>query len=217
MKRSDLLAIVFVAGVLSVFVFPDSRKVYNNAYQNVPVWLSFVKFALLATFGEMLILRLNSGSYSTKSFGLIPKALVWGVLGISLYFAFTIFYGGVNWLLFKGGVAQNFMSQLLFSFLVSFFMNIFYAPILMVTHHVTDLFIVSNNGRFPIKKFHTLELLKQIDWDKMWSFVIKKTIPLFWIPIHTITFLLPEQYRVLIAAVLSIVLGLFLARVKPEK
>ena len=41
--------------------------------------------------------------------------------------------------------------------------------------------------------------------------ILKWTIPLFWIPAQTITFLLPEDYRVLFAAFLSIVLGVLLA------
>ncbi len=40
---------------------------------------------------------------------------------------------------------------------------------------------------------------------------MKKTIPLFWIPAHTITFLLPEEFRVLFAAVLSVMLGVLLS------
>jgi hypothetical protein len=35
-----------------------------------------------------------------------------------------------------------------------------------------------------------------------------KAILLFWIPAHTITFLAPEEYLVVIAALLSIALGL---------
>jgi len=45
----------------------------------------------------------------------------------------------------------------------------------------------------------------------MWNFIFKKTIPFFWIPAHTITFLLPAEFRVLFAAVLGIALGLILA------
>jgi hypothetical protein len=41
--------------------------------------------------------------------------------------------------------------------------------------------------------------------------VFKKTIPLFWYPAHTITFLLPAEQRVLFAALLGIVLGVLLA------
>jgi len=40
---------------------------------------------------------------------------------------------------------------------------------------------------------------------------VRGTIPFFWIPAHTITFLLPGEYRILFAAVLGIVLGVFLA------
>jgi hypothetical protein len=216
MKRSDVLAVLFIAVVLLIFLLPESRGMYNNVYAKHPIILSFIKFALLATFGEMLILRLFKGDYNQKGFGLVPKAFVWGVLGISLYFAFTIFYGGVTWLLFKGGKPETVAWQLLHSFSISFFMNIFYAPVLMLAHHVTDRFIANNNGTFPVTRFRMYTLLQQIDWDKMWNFVIKKTIPLFWIPVHTITFLLPEQYRILIAAVLSIVLGLFLATTKKK-
>jgi hypothetical protein len=62
-------------------------------------------------------------------------------------------------------------------------------------------------------------ILKQIDWNVQWNFVFKKTIPIFWIPAHTITFLLPPDYQVLFAAVLSIILGLILAvaSLKSEK
>jgi hypothetical protein len=41
-----------------------------------------------------------------------------------------------------------------------------------------------------------------------------KTIPLFWIPAHTITFSLPPEYRVLMASFLSIALGGILAFAK---
>jgi hypothetical protein len=51
----------------------------------------------------------------------------------------------------------------------------------------------------------------ELDWTTMWGFVFKKTIPLFWIPAQTINFMLPEEYRVLFAAFLSIVLGVLLS------
>ena len=43
------------------------------------------------------------------------------------------------------------------------------------------------------------------------GFVFKKTIPFFWIPAHTITFLLPGQYQVLFAALLGVALGIILS------
>ena len=51
----------------------------------------------------------------------------------------------------------------------------------------------------------------KINWEVQWGFVFKKTIPLFWYPAHTITFLLPGDYQVLFAAFLGVVLGLILS------
>ncbi|EQB89040.1 hypothetical protein M918_22160 [Clostridium sp. BL8] len=59
-------------------------------------------------------------------------------------------------------------------------------------------------------------LIKTIDWYGYIGFVVCKTIPIFWIPAHTITFLLPSEYRVLTAALLSIVLGAILATSKAK-
>lgn len=49
------------------------------------------------------------------------------------------------------------------------------------------------------------------------TFVVGKTLPLWWIPVHTLTFLLPSEYRVLVAAYLSIVLGIILTYARRRK
>ena len=54
-------------------------------------------------------------------------------------------------------------------------------------------------------------MAEKIDWNIQYDFVFKKTIPLFWYPAHTITFMLPGNYQVLFAAVLGVVLGLILS------
>lgn len=100
--------------------------------------------------------------------------------------------------------------KLLGAFLISVMMNFIFSPVLMLTHHLTDTHILSNHGRFPLKGLQMRPLLEKIDWSRMWNFVFKKTIPLFWIPAHTITFLLPTQYRTLFAALLSVALGILL-------
>jgi len=41
--------------------------------------------------------------------------------------------------------------------------------------------------------------------------VLKRTIILFWVPAQTVNFLMPEQFRVLIAAIYGIILGIILA------
>ena len=55
------------------------------------------------------------------------------------------------------------------------------------------------------------QILQNLNWKVQWGFVFKKTIPFFWFPAHTITFLLPGDARVLFAALLGVVLGIFLA------
>lgn len=61
------------------------------------------------------------------------------------------------------------------------------------------------------------ELIDRIDWHSMVKFSWIKTCPLFWIPAHTIVFLLPEQYRVITSAFLSIALGVMMAISKKSK
>ena len=77
----------------------------------------------------------------------------------------------------------------------------------MAMHRMSDTFI---EMRFNQKKPSLKELLQAIEWDAFISFVVFKTIPLFWIPAHTITFVLPPNYRVLVAVYLSIFLGAIL-------
>ena len=59
--------------------------------------------------------------------------------------------------------------------------------------------------------------LSYIDWKTFANFVVLKTIPFFWIPAHTVTFLLPSSYRVLVAALLSVALGVILSLKKKAK
>ena len=61
------------------------------------------------------------------------------------------------------------------------------------------------------------QVIALIDLRVFIGFVVLKTIPYFWIPAHTITFLLPETYRVLMAAYLSIALGILLTIAKSRK
>jgi hypothetical protein len=56
-----------------------------------------------------------------------------------------------------------------------------------------------------------------MNWKVQWNFVFKKTIPIFWIPAQTINFCFAPQYRILNAAILSIVLGVILAIANMKK
>ena len=100
------------------------------------------------------------------------------------------------------------------AFAVSVLMNSIFAPVMMTFHKCTDIHITDNGGTVaclfrPIKMREIFR--ERINWDVQWNLVIKKTIPLFWFPAHTITFILPPTLQVLFAALLGVALGLILA------
>jgi len=220
--KRDLL---FIAGVSAFFLpFFISDAVFDAYYQfNLEhgLLMSFIKFFFLATLGEVIGLRIKTGRYHEAGFGLIPRALVWGFLGMTIYAAFAIFAAGTPLFLEKAGLenatsllnSDLSMKKILVSFSISAALNLFYAPVLMTFHKITDLHILEKGG--TLKGFFTpiafARIFKEINWDVQWNFVFKRTIPLFWIPAQTITFLLPEEFRVLFAAFLGIVLGVLLA------
>lgn len=217
MKCRDIPVILIFLTLAAFFSIPVSRQAYEAAYHAFPVPVIFIKFALMATGGEMVAGRFGTGRYLNPGFGVLPKMIIWGILGISIYWAFVVFSNGAPYLLPDFRNTPELISRILTAFVISLSMNITFAPIMMLTHHITDTYIAQNNGRFPLRKFAILPLLKQIDWDRMWGFVIKKTIPLFWIPAHTVTFLLPEQFRTLFAAGLSVVLGIILGAYRAKE
>ena len=54
------------------------------------------------------------------------------------------------------------------------------------------------------------QVIDAVDWKRFVSFTLFKTVPIFWIPAHTLTFLLPSEYQVMLAALLSVALGIIL-------
>jgi hypothetical protein len=220
--RKDLL---FLLGI-TVFFLPFFlfNKVFETYYQfnlEYGLLMSFIKFFFLATLGEIIGLRIKTGRYYYKGFGLIPRAIVWGFLGITIYMAFAIFANGTPVLLEKLGfedatqILHSAMSwkKVFVSFSIATALNLFYAPVMMTFHKITDIHILENGGtvRGFFRPIRFARVFREINWDVQWNFVFKRTIPLFWIPAQTITFLLPEEYRVLFAAFLGIVLGVLLA------
>ncbi len=221
MKKNDFLVIGGVILLfLPFFVFPAVFGFYENFNKMHPMLMSFIKFAILATLGESIGLRIKENRYNYKGFGLLPRAIVWGFLGMTIQMAFVIFSQGVPVFLTKTlgldfGIPETmtFGSRLLIAFCISASMNIIYAPIMMTMHKITDIHIINNGGTVngllqPIKMG---EVMSTINWNVQWNFVFKKTIPFFWIPVHTITFMLPPEYRVLFAAFLGIALGVILS------
>ncbi len=220
--RQDLVfAIGVVAFFLPFFIFRGLFEAYYHFNLEHGLLMSFIKFSILATLGEVIGLRIKTGTYHKKGFGILPRALVWGFLGMTIYMAFAIFASGTPVLLEKmgfedaGRIINSELSwkKVLVSFSIATALNLFYAPVMMTFHKITDIHILETGGtlRGFLKPIAFARIFREINWDVQWNFVFKRTIPLFWIPAQTITFLLPEEYRVLFAAFLGIVLGVLLA------
>ena len=233
MKKADLFTILIVAAVVCGFAFiPGAWTWFNETTKAHGLLMSFFKFAILGTFGEMLALRIREGVYMKKGFGLLPKLLVWGVLGVVIASAMIIFKSGTVTLLDKGfhvekagewfnGTKENgFYAPLTWgkffvALCVSVLMNTLFAPVFMTFHKITDIHIAETGGsllgffgnRLRIRE----KMSKKINWDIQYGFVFAKTIPLFWYPMHTVTFLLKPELQVLFAAFLGVALGVILS------
>lgn len=224
MKKGDIGLLLFFLVLFLPFVLNASLlSFYNDMNREHGLIMSFLKFAVLATLGEVIGYRIKTGGYRLSRFGIVPRAIVWGIIGISIKAAFVIFSTGVPSFLVYCGLTDSTTSMItgapitglkvFTAFSISLVLNVLFAPLMMTFHKVTDAHIVSYQGslvsiiRFP--KFR--KILFNINWDVHYGFVLMKSIPFFWIPAHTITFLLPPQHQVLFAALLGIMLGVILS------
>lgn len=206
------------AGILvlitSFLIAPQSRELFINTTASHPYVMGFVKFAILSIMGEFLAVRLVSGHWQMVG-GLLPKMFIWGLLGVAIVLMFALYTGGVDSASASGLLYTGYPGiKILRAFYISAFMNLTFGPVFMAAHRITDTWI---DSRVQAKSRPSLgQVVSSIDWGGFMKFVVGKTIPLFWIPAHTITFLLPDQFKVLFAASLSIVLGLILTMAKKK-
>ena len=225
MKKSDIIAICCAVAVVAGFVvIPGASDAFAKATAEHPFGMSFVKFAILSTFGEMIGLRIKKGVYVERGFGVGPRMVIWGLLGMLICGAFIVFKSGTvalygvlgcpqaaEW--FKAGAEMSW-GKVLVALSVSVLCNTFFAPVFMTFHKISDIHIRNTGGSMkgyfgtvmPVRK-----IITTLDWDTQWNFVFKKTIPLFWYPAHTLTFLLPAGLQMLFAALLGVALGIILA------
>jgi hypothetical protein len=219
MKIKDLFWILGIVLFTMIVIIPSSREIFNQLTENYPYLMGFIKTAYLATMGEMLVTRIKTKQYLSQ--GIHLKMIVWGIFGIIFVFIFKIFSSGVSASIDANlfpSLNDVFLNRLWTAFLTSLTMNLFFAPTFMLLHRITDQYIDRSMGQVRnIKKVKFGDVAKSIDMNNFLGFVVLRTIPLFWIPAHTITFLLPENYRILMAAYLSIALGIILTIAKNMK
>jgi len=217
LKKYEFLWVAVLAGIIGFLVIPSTHRIFVTLSTAHPYLMAFAKFVILASMGELLAIRITGGAWKIPV-GMAYRAVIWGLIGMLIVIVFEFFSSGVVSAMKKGllpSFGSGFAHNLAFAFFTSAFMNCLFAPTFMAAHRITDTFIDLGNGKFKgISKIPLADVVKKIDWYGFIAFVVKKTIPLFWIPAHTITFLLPPEYRVLAAAFLSIALGGILAFAK---
>lgn len=204
-----LFSIAVPAGFVLLVALPQGRALLESFTLAHPCLAGFVKFALLATAGEILSVGLTRKKFAMP-YAVFARAIVWGFLGVVITLVFRLFGAGVRDLM-SAGLLPGLPGGGVFmaAFWTSATMNVIFAPTMMASHRVFDAWLdlkergAANTG--------LVAAVSSVDWGRFASFVVCKTIPLFWIPAHTATFLLPEAWRVLVAAFLSLALGGILA------
>lgn len=203
MKKGDILWLIVLGLIITFILHPNTNITYTELNLNFPYIMGFVKFFILATMGELLSLRILNTKWTLPS-GVLQRSIIWGFLGMVISLIFVIFPLGLSEVVNNSNLFLK-DSQFFLAFAISTVMNLTFAPTMMAFHRITDTYI---DIYYEEKIFPSLnEVSNKINWEGFISFVVLKTIPLFWIPAHTITFLLPSEYRVLVAALLSIALG----------
>ncbi len=221
MKKDILFALCLLALFLPFIFIPSFYSAYKGFNADHAFIMAFLKFGILSTLGEMLGLRIKTGNYNEQGFGVWPRAVIWGLLGVWIAIAMKTFGAGIPPVVDSLGVKGVAVAmggaftwqKLVGAFAISLMMNTCFAPIFMTVHKITDTHILHNGGKLSclLKPIPFGNYLANLNWKVQWNFVFKKTIPFFWIPAHTITFILPADFQVLFAAVLGIALGVLLA------
>ncbi|MBI5531906.1 MAG: hypothetical protein HY898_04270 [Deltaproteobacteria bacterium] len=201
--------IALIAAVVALLAVPAGREAFEAATKAHPYPMGIAKIALLGTMGELLGGKIVTGKWRLGGIRLWQRVLVWALLGVMFTAVFPLFSFGVDGLLDKGLLPGKGI-VLVTAFWKSFFMNMIFAFPMMVLHRITDTLIDRNQlfSSWPL-----VEVFVGIDWRNMFR-VVGAACIWFWIPAHTLTFVLPPEYRVMSAALLAIVLGMILGIAK---
>ncbi|MBI5477093.1 MAG: hypothetical protein HY964_10210 [Ignavibacteriales bacterium] len=164
---------------------------YINIVSEYPIISAMIQFAFLGTLGDMIskwiVVRKIYFPFAFRV--LLLKMLEWSALAVCIKYAFIGFQGFVDSL-----VLHNLLPELnLFtrSLSISISMNLQFGPFLVIMHRILDNAIAK---------------------EKNWNNLDKGLLSLlwFWIPAHTITFILPRPFQIGLAAIWSVMLGIIL-------
>lgn len=210
MNQNDKFWMVFYAflGIASAFLTITGG--FSRFNQMFPYIAGFVQFAIYATAGELLSARILEGVWAVNRATWF-KAASWGFGGLWVTLAFRVFSEGTVRAM-EVGLLPFYGSALAAAFFTSCTNNLFFAPLhsalMRVCGNYADLRFLQN------RQITVREAVNSVDWGELVDFTLFKTIPLFWIPINTVGFLLPVDYRIVFAAMLSLVFGVLMTILK---
>ena len=210
MKRSDVVwiaAFSLLAAATVCLCITGCFAWFNESY---PYLAGFIQFSVYATAGELLSGRMLEGRWQVNHATLF-KALSWGIGGIFVTLAFAVFSAGTQQAM-ASGLLPGHGNALALAFFTSCTNNLFFAPI-----HSALMRVCGNYGEICFLEGRHItprQAVDSVDWGELVDFTLFKTIPFFWIPINTVGFLLPQEYRIVFAAVLSLVFGILMTILK---
>ena len=158
-----------------------------------PLFSAAIHFGLLGTLGELIshLMRMKTISGFGSPFVVLGKILAWALLGVVIKYGFVGMRGFVESLVAHGMLPSFCSDGIPRAFAISVFTNVLFGPQMMFFHRLEDNVILRRSG-FAGMKTPLLTLL----W--------------FWIPAHTVTFSLPVELQIGLAAVWSVALGIIL-------
>ncbi len=172
---------------------------YTEWVRNNLLLSAFAQFFVLGSLGEILGVLASKRKLSKNIVEWLVKAVVWGFLGILVKYAFKGFEGFLHALVDKALLpVAAWDSQALRAFCLSLLMNAQFGPLLMFLHRSSDNLITGSRGYAGINRSF---------WTLLW----------FWLPAHTLTFMLPSDYQIGLAALWSVALGLIMGFTKRPK
>lgn len=166
---------------------------YRLWVQSHPLLSAALQFGLLGTLGELLAASIRSRrpALPCTPLELSAKVAAWALLGLVIKAGFVGMRGFTSALLDHRMLPQALASGPGFALALSTLTNVFFGPQMMLFHRLEDNLILRRRG------FEGMgPALRTLLW--------------FWIPAHTVTFSLPVDYQVGLAAVWSVVLGVIL-------
>jgi hypothetical protein len=156
-----------------------------------PFLAASIQFGILGTLGEIIAgrVRQSPALAFSKPQGFLLKILGWAALGIYIKVMFLSAGAALDALTHYGLS----LSELESAAAKSILMNVMMGPSMMIIHRLSDQAIDRIIGLNP----QGWQGFEKSLWTLIW----------LWIPLHTFTFTQAPEVRVLIAALLSVLLG----------